>query len=61
MKFKPRTSTSWETEHGYIIAVCKTPDPVYQITRPKGSAPFAYTPDKTEVRKLINIDIDEAS
>jgi len=61
MKFKPRTSTSWETEHGYIIAVCKTPDTVYQITRPRESGPFAYTPDKTQVRKLINIDIGEAS
>jgi len=61
MKFKPRTSTSWETEHGYIIAVCKTPDTVYQITRPRESSPFAYTPDKTQVRKLINIDIGEAS
>ena len=61
MKFKPRTSTSWETEHGYIIAVCKTPDPVYQITRPKGSAPFAYTQDKTQVKRLINIDIGESA
>lgn len=56
MKFKQRTSTSWETEAGYIVAVCKTPDKVYQVTRPRESAPFAYTPDRDEVTRLIRLD-----
>ena len=61
MKFKPRTSTSWETEHGYIVAVCKTPDKIYQVSRPRESRPFAYTPDRDEVARLINIDIGESA
>lgn len=61
MKFKPRTSTSWETDSGYIVAVCKTPETVYQITRPKEPRPFAYTPDRDEAIRLINIDIEESA
>ena len=46
----------WETESGYTIAECRTPEVRYVITRPGGKAPSFYTPDRLQVAKLIDAD-----
>ena len=44
----------WVTECKYTVALCGTEDhAMYQITAPGDRAPFAYTPAKAEVRKII--------
>lgn len=44
----------WVTDCKYTVAMCGTGDHArYQITAPMGRAPFAYTPNKAEVRKII--------
>lgn len=44
----------WVTECNYTIAACGPKgDLVYQVTAPGGRAPFAYTPVKADVRKII--------
>ena len=44
----------WVTECKYTVAACGPKDElVYQVTAPGGRAPFAYTPVKAEVRKII--------
>lgn len=46
----------WITECKYTVACCGIGDnTMYQITAPMGRAPFAYTPSKAEVRKIIKI------
>ena len=44
----------WVTECKYTVALCGTGEHArYQITAPGDRAPFAYTPVKAEVRKII--------
>ena len=44
----------WITECRYTVAACGPKDElVYQVTAPMGRAPFAYTPAKNEVKKII--------
>lgn len=44
----------WTTDCGYTVALCGIGDnAMYVITAPKSSTPFAYTPAKAEVRKII--------
>lgn len=44
----------WVTECKYTVALCGTGEHArYQITAPGDRAPFAYTPAKAEVRKII--------
>jgi len=45
----------WVTECGYTVALCKTAPGkgMYQISAPRTRAPFAYTPNKNEVRTII--------
>lgn len=44
----------WVTECKYTVALCGTGEYArYQITAPGDRAPFAYTPVKAEVRKII--------
>ena len=44
----------WTTDCNYTVALCGIGDHAgYQITAPMGRAPFAYTPNKGEVRKII--------
>lgn len=44
----------WVTECAYTVAACgPAEDLVYQVTAPRDRAPFAYTPNKAEVKKLI--------
>lgn len=49
----------WVTECRYTVAFCIT-DPAnkkgtYQITAPRNQTPFAYTPRKEEVKRLIKV------
>lgn len=61
----PKTNTDghriklcWKTTEGYSIAECRLENKiVYHITAPKGTHPFAYTPLKSEVRKIIFTDM----
>jgi hypothetical protein len=46
----------WITDSGYTVAECRIPECRYTITRPGGDLPFAYTPDKGEVVRLIAAD-----
>lgn len=44
----------WVTECKYTVArTGPDGEPMYQITAPGDRAPFAYTPAKAEVRKII--------
>lgn len=44
----------WVTECKYTVArTGPDGEPMYQITAPGDRAPFAYTPNKAEVRKII--------
>lgn len=44
----------WVTECGYIVAACgPAEDLMYQVSAPGNSEPFAYTPAKAEVKKII--------
>ena len=44
----------WVTECKYTVArTGPDSEPMYQITAPGDRAPFAYTPAKAEVRKII--------
>lgn len=44
----------WVTECKYTVALTgPAGEPMYQITAPGDRAPFAYTPVKAEVRKII--------
>lgn len=45
----------WITDCYYTVARCKTGggSVMYQITAPRSSKPFAYTPNKREVRVII--------
>lgn len=44
----------WVTECKYTVArTGPDSEPMYQITAPGDRAPFAYTPVKAEVRKII--------
>ena len=44
----------WTTDCGYTVALCGIgDDAMYVITAPKSSTPFAYTPFKTEVKKIL--------
>lgn len=46
----------WITDCKYTVACCGIGEnKMYQITAPMGRAPFAYTPSKAEVRKIIKI------
>lgn len=50
---------SWKTNNGYTISECWLDQKIiYQITAPKDSFPFAYTPEKKEVRKIILTDME---
>lgn len=62
MKLKQKTDAKtnmpvprcWVTDCNYTVALCGIDDHArYQITAPMGRAPFAYTPSKAEVRKII--------
>lgn len=46
----------WETDSGYTIAECRTPEVCYTITRPGGKVPSFYTPDRLQVARLIDAD-----
>lgn len=44
----------WVTECNYTVALCGTGEhAMYQVTAPRGRAPFAYTPAKNEVKRII--------
>ena len=44
----------WVTECKYTVALTgPAGEPMYQITAPGDRAPFAYTPAKNEVKKII--------
>ena len=62
MKLRQKTSQEtnkpiprcWITECNYTVALCGIDDHAcYQITAPMGRKPFAYTPAKNEVKKII--------
>lgn len=46
----------WETDSGYTVAECRTPEVRYTVTRRGDSKPFAYTPDRSQVAVLIDAD-----
>ncbi|MCY1370798.1 hypothetical protein D9M69_579050 [compost metagenome] len=48
----------WITDSGYTVALCRLPDHRYTITRPGGSAPFAYTGQRADIVPLIQADIE---
>lgn len=43
----------WVNAQGFTVAVCYTPDPVYQVTEPGGRKPFAHTSSRADVMRLI--------
>lgn len=44
----------WVTDCNYTVAMCRIgDDAMYQVTAPMGRTPFAYTPSKAEVKKII--------
>lgn len=44
----------WVSDCHYTIALCGVGDhAMYQVTAPRGSKPFAYTPRKEEVKSII--------
>lgn len=44
----------WVTDCAYTVAACgPAEDLVYQVTAPRDRAPFAYTPNKAEVKRII--------
>lgn len=47
----------WVTDAGYTVAVCRLPETRYTVTRPKGSAPFAYLSTRDEVVAIIKVDM----
>lgn len=48
----------WVNEDGYKVAQCRIENKIiFQITAPKDSHPFAYTPQRKEVRKIILVDM----
>lgn len=63
--FKQSTNTygeavknCWVNDEGYKVAQCLIENKsIFQITAPKDSHPFAYTPRKEEVRKIILVDM----
>lgn len=46
----------WVNEAGYTVAECRLPEKRYTVTRPGGTAPFAYTGSRDEVVRLIDAD-----
>lgn len=46
----------WETDNGYTVAECRSPEVCYSVTRPGGKAPSFYTPDRHQVAALIDAD-----
>lgn len=47
----------WISDCYYTVARCKTGEDsvMYQITAPRGGKPFAYTPNRREVKKIIAV------
>ena len=44
----------WTTDCNYTVAMCGVGEnAMYIISAPMGRAPFAYTPAKNEVKKII--------
>lgn len=48
----------WVTDAGYTVAVCRLPETRYTVTRPGGSAPFAYLPNRDDVVAIIKADME---
>ncbi|MBX9754660.1 MAG: hypothetical protein K2X80_07900 [Pseudomonadaceae bacterium] len=51
----------WLSDDGYTVALCRLPEKRYTITRPGGSAPFAYTGERDDVPLLIEADIEASA
>lgn len=44
----------WTTDCGYTVAMCGIGESaMYIVSAPRTSSPFAYTPNKSEVRNII--------
>lgn len=48
--------TCWVNDAGYTMAECLLPEKRYTVTRPGGSAPFAYVGSHDEVARMIEAD-----
>lgn len=50
----------WLSECGYTVAECRLPEQRFTVTRPGGSAPFAYVGSLEEVERMIAADLQAA-
>lgn len=48
------------SDSGYTVASAYVPEPRFTLTRPGGSAPFAYTDRKGDVNRLVRADLQAA-
>lgn len=51
----------WISQHNYTVAVCLTPERVFQVTAPKSSKPFAHLTDRNKVELLIKAHMESVS
>lgn len=47
----------WVNDAGYSVALCRLPETRFTVTRPGGSAPFAYVGSRAEVELIIAADL----
>ncbi|MCY1411743.1 hypothetical protein D3C76_421450 [compost metagenome] len=47
----------WQSEDGYTVSEARIPEARYAITAPGGKAPFEYTSDLRDIRRLIEADM----
>lgn len=58
----PKKEYFWVTKNGYVITECKgEKNTIYRITAPDDKYPFAYTPVRSEVAKIIQLDMESRS